>query len=31
MELICKITEEDIGEESSKLDNPRLRLAARGI
>ncbi len=31
MELICKITDEDIGEESRKPDNPRLRLAARGI
>lgn len=31
MELICKITDEDIGGESRKLDNPRLRLAARGI
>lgn len=31
MELICKITDEDIGEASVKIDNPRLRLGARGI
>ncbi len=31
MELICKITDEDIGEISTKMDNPRLRLGARGI
>ena len=31
MELICKITDEDIGEVSIKMDNPRLRLGARGI
>lgn len=31
MELICKITDEDIGEEVSQLENPKLRLAARGI
>ena len=31
MELICKITDEDIGETSIKMDDPRLRLGARGI
>ena len=31
MELICKIIDEDIGEVSVKMDNPRLRLGARGI
>ena len=31
MELICKIMDEDIGEVSIKMDNPRLRLGARGI
>ena len=31
MELICKIMDEDIGEVSVKMDNPRLRLGARGI
>lgn len=31
MELICKITDLDIGEELLKMENPRLRLAARGI
>ena len=31
MELICKITDEDIGKVSVKMDNPRLRLGARGI
>lgn len=31
MELICKITDADIGEESIKMENPRLRLGARGI
>ena len=31
MELICKLTDEDIGEISVKMDNPRLRLGARGI
>ncbi len=31
MELICKITDSDIGEELLKMENPRLRLAARGI
>ena len=29
--LICKITDTDIGGEESNLNNPRLRLGARGI
>lgn len=31
MELICKITDEDIGEKFTNMENPKLRLAARGI
>ena len=31
MELICKIIDEDIGEVSIKMYNPRLRLGARGF
>ena len=31
MNLICKITDEDIGENYIGLDNPELRLASRGI
>lgn len=31
MELICKITDEDIGEKSINMENPKLRLGARGI
>lgn len=31
MELICKITDSDIGELPIEMENPRLRLAARGI
>ena len=31
MELMCKIIDEDIGEVSVKMNNPRLRLGARGI
>lgn len=31
MELICKLTDLDIGENPVELENPRLRLAARGI
>lgn len=31
MELICKITDEDINEKTVSMENPRLRLAARGI
>ena len=30
-ELICKITDQDIGEIPTKIENPRLRLGARGI
>lgn len=30
-ELICKITDQDIGEEPKKMVNSRLRLSARGI
>ena len=30
-ELICKITDKDIGETSVEMTNPRLRLGARGI
>lgn len=31
MELICKITDEDIGEKFTNMENPKLRLGARGI
>lgn len=31
MELICKITDEDIGEKIIDMKNPKLRLGARGI
>lgn len=31
MELICKITDIDIGEEPVEMENPKLRLGARGI
>lgn len=31
MKLICKITDEDIGEKSINIENPKLRLGARGI
>lgn len=31
MELICKITDEDIGEKTVNMKNPKLRLGARGI
>lgn len=31
MELICKITDGDIGEKIINMDNPKLRLGARGI
>ena len=31
MELICKITDEDIGEKTINMENPKLRLGARGI
>ena len=30
-ELICKITDQDIGEIPTKIENPRLRLGARGM
>ena len=30
-ELICKITDQDIGETPIEMKNPRLRLGARGI
>lgn len=30
-ELICKITDKDIGEKPIEMCNPRLRLGARGI
>lgn len=29
MELICKITDEDIGEKSINMENPQLRLGAK--
>ena len=31
MELICKITDKDIGENAIGMENPRLRYASRGI
>lgn len=31
MNIICKITDKDIGEEYKQLENPRVRRAARGI
>ena len=31
MKLICKITDNDIGEKYLELINPKIRLAARGI
>ena len=31
MELICKLTDEDIGEKTVEMKNPKLRLGARGI
>lgn len=31
MELICKITDEDIGEKIIDMEDPKLRLGARGI
>ena len=31
MKLICKITDEDIGEKIINMENPKLRLGARGI
>ena len=31
MNLICKLTDEDIGEEIINMENPKLRLGVRGI
>ena len=31
MSLICKLTDQDIGEEYFELENPELRLSSRGI
>lgn len=31
MKLICKITDEDIGEKTIDMKNPKLRLGSRGI
>lgn len=31
MNLICKITDKDIGEKYNEIDNPKIRFAARGI
>lgn len=31
MDLICKITDGNIGEKTIKMENPKLRLGARGI
>lgn len=31
MKIICKITDEDIGEKIIDMENPKLRLGARGI
>ena len=31
MKLICRITDEDIGEKTINMENPKLRLGARGI
>ena len=31
MDLICKITDKDISEEYMELENPKIRLASRGI
>lgn len=31
MNLICKLTDKDIGEQYIELEKPRLRLSARGI
>ena len=31
MNLICRITDNDIGEKNIEFDNPRIRKAARGI
>lgn len=31
MNLICRITDEDLGEESQRMDSPNIRYASRGI
>jgi len=31
MEVLCKITDKDIGEEIVEMNNPKLRFGARGI
>ena len=31
MNLICKINDNDIGEEYTELENPKIRLSSRGI
>lgn len=31
MELICKITDEDIGEKITDMEDPKLRLGARWL
>ena len=31
MNVICKITDKDIGFEYHELENPKIRLASRGI
>lgn len=31
MNLLCRLTDDDIGEKYMGLDNPKLRLGARGI
>lgn len=31
MNLICRITDEDLGEEMSEMNEPRMRYGARGI
>lgn len=31
MELICRVNDNDIGEQYTELENPRVRLGARGI
>ena len=31
MNLICKLTDNDIGEQYIELENPKLRIGARGI
>jgi len=31
MNIICKITDNDIGENYIEIENPKIRLGARGI